>query len=79
MTDAVDEPEFNQAIGEEPEGPALLPFGRRATRQGNQVGCHLARELLGGAWWQRFIVECCRQARSYKAAADIADRIAMAA
>ena len=79
MTDAVDEPEFHQALGEEPEGPALLPFGRRATRQGHQVGCHLARELCGGAWWQRFSVEGCRQAHSDKAAAASADRSAMAA
>lgn len=77
MADPLDQAEFNQAIREEPEGPALPTFRRRATGQGNQVGFHLARDLLGHTRWEGLIIKRRRQASSEKAAADISDSVAM--
>lgn len=79
MTDTVDQAEFDQATRQQPQGPALLALRRRATRQGNQVGLDLARELCGRPWRQRLMIERRLQARSREAAADIANGIPMAA
>ena len=79
MADMLNEPECHEAVGEQAQGPALPPLWRGATREGNQMGFDLARELLGRAWRQRLMVERRLQARGHKAAAHIADGIAMAA
>ena len=79
MTETLDEPEFHETAGEHAQGPALLPLWRGATRQGNQVGFDLARQLLGSTGRQRLMVERRLQARGHEAATHIADGIAMAA
>jgi hypothetical protein len=57
MADMLNEPECHEAVGEQAQGPALPPLWRGATREGNQMGLDLARELLGRAWRQRLMVE----------------------
>jgi hypothetical protein len=79
MADMLNEPECHEAVGEQAQGPALPPLWRGATREGNQMGLDLARELLGRAWRQRLMVERRLQARGHKAAAHIADGVGMAA
>ena len=78
MADTLHQPEFHQAVSQQAQGPALLPLWRCTTGQCNQVRFHFARDLFGGAWRQRLMVERRRQARGHKAAADIADSIPMA-
>jgi len=77
MTDAVNEPECDEAVSQQAQGPALPAFRRRATGERNQVGFHLARHLLGRARRQRFIVERRGQARGQETAAHIADGVPM--
>jgi hypothetical protein len=79
MTDAVDETEFDEAVGKEPESPALLARGRCATGERNQVRFHLPGDLQGHARWQGLIVERRWPAPGEKAAADIPHRVPMAA
>ena len=79
MADMLDEPEFHEAVGEQAQGPALLPLWWGATREGNQVGFDLARQLLGSTERQRLMIERRLQARGHEAATHIADGIPMAA
>lgn len=79
MADMLDEPAFHETAGEQAPGPALLSLWRGATRQGNQVGFDLARQLLGSTGRQRLMVERRRQARGHEAATHITDGIPMAA
>ena len=50
MADPLHQPELDEAVRQQPQRPALLPFGRGATGQRKQVGFDLARQLLGRTW-----------------------------
>jgi hypothetical protein len=74
----LNKPECHEAVGEQAHGLAP-PRWRGATREGTQMGFDFAREFLGRAWRQRRMGERRLQACGHKAAAHIADSIAMAA
>jgi hypothetical protein len=79
MAAPLDQPQFDQAIGQQAQRPALRPLGRCTTRQGHQVGFHLPGKLLGGTRCHRLLVERRLEAPRDKAAPHIADRVPMTA
>lgn len=55
MTDAVDQPEGGEVLGEKLESPALLPLWWCTTRKGIQGGFDLARDLARHLRRQRLL------------------------